>query len=280
MINELVLDDFLRMALKEDIGSGDVTTDSLIDSEQNSHCRLVAKEAGVLAGLPVFARVFRLLDAGVTVEFHKAEGDDVKPGEVIAELDGNTRAILKGERVALNILQRMSGIATKTHRMCALIQSSHARLADTRKTLPGFRMLDKYAVTVGGGANHRMNLSDLVLIKDNHIAAVGSIQQAVALARKRAPFSVKIEVEVENREQLAEAVEAGADIVMLDNMDCGEMKKAVKRVDGELWLEASGNIDEENVIAVAATGVDIISCGALTHSVRALDISLKFDLPC
>ena len=278
MINELVLDDFLRMALKEDIGSGDVTTDSLIDPGQSSHCRLVAKEAGVLAGLPVFARVFRLLDTGVTVEFHKAEGDDVKPGEVIAELSGNTRAILKGERVALNILQRMSGIATKTHRMCAMIQGSCARLADTRKTLPGFRMLDKYAVTVGGGATHRMNLSDLVLIKDNHIAAVGSIRQAVALARKRAPFSVKIEVEVENREQLAEAVEAGADIIMLDNMDCAEMKKAVKWVNGRVRLEASGNVDEENVAAVAATGVDIISCGALTHSVRALDISLKFDL--
>lgn len=278
MINELVLDDFLRMSLKEDIGSGDVTTDSLIDPEQNSHCRLVAKEAGVLAGLPVFARVFQMLDAGVIVDFHKAEGDNVRPGEVIAELSGNTRAILEGERVALNILQHMSGIATKTRRMCALIQGSRARLADTRKTLPGFRMLDKYAVTVGGGANHRMNLSDLVLIKDNHIAAVGSIQQAVALAKKRAPFSVKIEVEVENREQLAEAVEAGADIIMLDNMDCAEMKKAVDWVNGRVRLEASGNVDEENVAAVAATGVDIISCGALTHSVRALDISLKFDL--
>ncbi|OCN00829.1 nicotinate-nucleotide diphosphorylase (carboxylating) [Clostridium sp. W14A] len=279
MVNDLILDDFLRMALKEDIGLGDVTTDSLIGPGQISHCRLVAKEAGVLAGLPVFVQVFRLLDAGVSVKFYRSEGDSIQSGEVIAELDGNTRALLQGERVALNILQRMCGIATKTHRLCALIQGYPTRLADTRKTLPGFRMLDKYAVTVGGGTNHRMNLSDLVLIKDNHIAAVGSIRQAVALARKRAPFSAKIEVEAENLEQLAEAAEAGADIVMLDNMDCAEMKKAVNWVQGRFCLEASGNIDEENVIAVAATGIDLISCGALTHSVRALDISLKFDLP-
>jgi nicotinate-nucleotide pyrophosphorylase (carboxylating) len=276
MMNELILDDFLRMALKEDIASGDVTTDNLISPEQVSYCRLVAKEAGVVAGLFVFARVFQLLDGHVSVIFHKKDGETVQPGEILAEIKGNTRAILKGERVALNILQRMSGIATKTRRMCNLIQKYPARLVDTRKTLPGFRLLDKYAVAVGGGTNHRMNLSDLILIKDNHIAAVGSIEQAVYLARKKAPFSIKIEVEVENLEQLHEAVKAGADIVMLDNMDYEEMKKAVQLVNGQVLLEASGNIDEENISAVAATGVDIISCGALTHSVRALDISLKF----
>lgn len=279
MINKLALDDFLLMALKEDIGAGDVTTDSLISPEQVSRCRLVAKEPGVLAGLNVFKRVFLLLDEGVSVELRRADGDRTAAGEVIAELSGSTRAILEGERTALNILQHMSGVATKTSRMCALIGPFHARLVDTRKTLPGLRMLDKYAVTAGGGANHRINLSDLVLIKDNHIAAVGSIPKAVALAKKRAPFSAKIEVEVEDLSQLAQAVEAGADIVMLDNMSCAEMEKAVKVAGGRVLLEASGNVDERNVAAVAATGVDIISCGALTHSARALDISLKFDLP-
>ena len=279
MINKLALDDFLLMALKEDIGAGDVTTDSLISPEQVSRCRLVAKEPGVLAGLNVFKRVFLLLDEGVSVELRRADGDRTAAGEVIAELSGSTRAILEGERTALNILQHMSGVATKTSRMCALIGPFHARLVDTRKTLPGLRMLDKYAVTAGGGANHRINLSDLVLIKDNHIAAVGSIPKAVALAKKRAPFSAKIEVEVEDLSQLAQAVEAGADIVMLDNMSCAEMEKSVKLVRGRVLLEASGNVDERNVAAVAATGVDIISCGALTHSARALDISLKFDLP-
>lgn len=276
MINELITDDFLRAALKEDIGCGDVTTDSLIDPRQVSQCRLIAKEAGMLAGLPVYERVFHLLDAAVAVEFYKAEGDMVEPGDCIASLSGNTRALLRGERVALNILQRMSGIATKTHRMCVQLRGSSARLADTRKTLPGFRMLDKYAVTVGGGVNHRIGLSDLVLIKDNHIAAVGSIAQAVVLAKSRAPFTTKIEVEVESLPQLGEAIDAGADIVMLDNMDCAAMKAAVAFAAHRVLLEASGNVDEQNVAAVAATGVDIISCGALTHSVRALDISLRF----
>lgn len=276
MINELIADDFLRAALEEDIGCGDVTTDSLIDPRQVSACRLIAKEAGMLAGLPVFERVFHLLDDAVAVEFHKAEGDMVEPGEKIADLSGGTRSLLRGERVALNILQRMSGVATKTHRMCAQLRGSSARLADTRKTLPGFRMLDKYAVRVGGGVNHRLGLSDLVLIKDNHIAAVGSIAKAVALAKSRAPFTVKIEVEVESMPQLDEAIAAGADIVMLDNMDCAAMKKAVAFAARRVLLEASGNVDEQNVAAVAATGVDIISCGALTHSVRALDISLRF----
>ena len=276
-MNELILDDFLISALKEDIGCGDVTTDSLIRPSRQSECGLYAKEEGVLAGMEVAARVFHLLDAGILFHAERTDGSTVSPGDRIAGIRGNTRAILKGERVALNILQRMSGIATKTHRMCELVREYPARITDTRKTLPGFRMLDKYAVTVGGGSNHRMNLSDLVLIKDNHIAAVGSIAEAMALAREKAPFPVKVEVEVENQRQLAEAIRAGADIVMLDNMGCDEMSKAVAFADHRVILEASGNVEESRIVAIAATGVDYISCGALTHSVRALDISLKFD---
>ncbi len=277
MINELVLDDFLRSALREDIDCGDVTTDSLISASQQSQCALYAKEEGVLAGMDAADRVFHLLDAGIIFQMKKTDGCTVLPGEKIAEIKGNTRAILSGERVALNILQRMSGIATKTHRMCELVRDYPVRITDTRKTLPGFRMLDKYSVTVGGGVNHRMNLSDLVMIKDNHIAAVGSIARAVSLAKDKAPFPVKIEVEVENLCQLEEAIQAEADIVMLDNMDTGEMKKAVAFADHRVLLEASGNVDEDRIAAIAQTGVDIISCGALTHSVRALDISLKFN---
>jgi len=277
MLNELALDDFLASALKEDIGCGDVTTDSLIRPSQQSECGLYAKEDGVLAGMEVAARVFHLLDAGILFHAERADGCAVVPGDRIAGIRGNARAILKGERVALNILQHMSGIATKTRRMCELVREYPARITDTRKTLPGFRMLDKYAVGVGGGTNHRMNLSDLVLIKDNHIAAVGSIAEAVALAKKKAPFPVKVEVEVENQRQLAEAIQAGADIVMLDNMGCDEMRKAVAFTNHRVTLEASGNVEENSVVAIASTGVDYISCGALTHSVRALDISLKFD---
>ncbi|WZL78562.1 carboxylating nicotinate-nucleotide diphosphorylase [Eubacteriales bacterium mix99] len=277
MLNELALDDFLASALKEDIGCGDVTTDSLIRPSQQSECGLYAKEDGVLAGMEVAARAFHLLNAGILFQAERTDGSTVAPGDRIAGIRGNARAILKGERVALNILQRMSGIATKTRRMCELIREYPARITDTRKTLPGFRMLDKYAVIVGGGTNHRMNLSDLVLIKDNHIAAVGSIAEAVALAKKKAPFPVKVEVEVENQRQLAEAIQAGADIVMLDNMGCDEMRKAVAFTNHRVTLEASGNVEENSVVAIASTGVDYISCGALTHSVRALDISLKFD---
>lgn len=276
MINELAVDDFLRRALEEDLAWGDVTTDSLIGASQISECGLFAKEEGLLAGAAVFERAFHILDARVAVRWNKTDGDRVQPGDKIAELRGSTRAILKGERVALNLLQRMSGIATKTHTMCELIREYPARLTDTRKTLPGFRMLDKYAVSVGGGVNHRMSLSDMVLIKDNHIAAVGSVSKAVELARERAPFSVRIEVEVENMRQLEEAVRSRADLIMLDNMDCPAMKQAVAFVNRRATLEASGNVDEGNVVRIAATGVDLISCGALTHSVRALDISLKF----
>ena len=277
MINVLALDDFLKMALNEDIGWGDVTTDSLIDVSQKSKGGLYAKETGIIAGIKVAGRVFSLLDKNVVFTACKSDGSAVKAGDKIAEVEGNTRAILKGERVALNILQRMSGIATKTHHLCELVKGYPAKVADTRKTLPGFRMLDKYSVAVGGGINHRMCLSDLVLIKDNHIAAVGSVSKAVELARGKAPFSVKIEVEVENMKELEEAVGAKADIIMLDNMCCSAMKQAVQFVNHRAMLEASGNIDEKNIAEVAATGVDIISCGSLTHSVKALDISLKFN---
>lgn len=275
MINYLLVDDLIRSALIEDIGFGDVTTDSLIDEKQMSHARFIAKEDGILAGIDVAKRVFEILGENVKFVKNESDGSFIRKGEVIAEVDGHTRILLKGERVALNIMQRMSGIATKTHNMCELVKDYDVRIVDTRKTLPGFRMLDKYSVTAGGGTNHRINLSDLVLIKDNHIKAVGSITKAVELARQKSPFTVKVEVEVESIEQLKEALSAHADIIMLDNMDIETMKKAVAIADKKALIEASGNIDETTVRSVASTGVDIISSGSLTHSVKALDISMK-----
>lgn len=275
MINYLLVDDLIRSALIEDIGFGDVTTDSLIDENQMSHARFIAKEDGILAGIDVAKRVFEILGENVKFVKNESDGSFIRKGEVIAEVDGHTRILLKGERVALNIMQRMSGIATKTHNMCELVKDYDVRIVDTRKTLPGFRMLDKYSVTAGGGTNHRINLSDLVLIKDNHIKAVGSITKAVELARQKSPFTVKVEVEVESIEQLKEALSAHADIIMLDNMDIETMKKAVVIADKKALIEASGNIDETTVRNVASTGVDIISSGSLTHSVKALDISMK-----
>ena len=275
-MNELLLDDLIRSALKEDIGFGDVTTDSLIGREQVSDCRMGAKENGIIAGLSVVERVFRILDPEIAFETEFADGQAVNSGDVIARIHGNTRAILKGERVALNLFSHMCGIATQTSRLYKLAGRDDIFITDTRKTLPGLRMLDKYAVTQGGGRNHRLNLSDLVLIKDNHIAAVGSISEAVARARKSAPFCTKVEVEVETLAQLSEALAAGADIIMLDNMSCETMKAAVSAARGRSLLEASGNVDESNIASVAATGVDIISSGSLTHSVKAFDISLKF----
>ncbi|WP_026487022.1 carboxylating nicotinate-nucleotide diphosphorylase [Caldanaerobius polysaccharolyticus] len=275
MLNWLVIDDLIQNALIEDIGFGDVTTDCLIPKDQISKGRFIAKEGGVLAGIDVAKRVFEILDQDIHFSKSHYDGDLLDKGDVIAEVQGHTAAILKGERVALNILQRMSGIATKTYRICRLVRDYDVKIVDTRKTLPGFRMLDKYAVMVGGGHNHRINLSDLVLIKDNHIKAVGGIKKAVMLAKEKAPFTVKIEVEVETLEQLEEAIEAGADIVMLDNMDVETMRKAVVIADKRVLLEASGNVSEDNVREVASTGVDIISIGSLTHSVNALDISLK-----
>lgn len=275
MINYLLVDNLIRSALIEDIGFGDVTTDSLIDENQMSHARFIAKEDGILAGIDVAKRVFEILGENVKFVKNESDGSFIKRGEIIAEVDGHTRILLKGERVALNIMQRMSGIATKTHNMCELVKDYDVRIVDTRKTLPGFRMLDKYSVTAGGGTNHRINLSDLILIKDNHIKAVGSITKAVELARQKSPFTVKVEVEVESIEQLKEALSAHADIIMLDNMDIETMKKAVSIADKKALIEASGNIDETTVRNVASTGVDIISSGSLTHSVKALDISMK-----
>ncbi|WP_073343893.1 carboxylating nicotinate-nucleotide diphosphorylase [Caldanaerobius fijiensis] len=275
MLNWLVVDDLIQNALIEDIGFGDVTTDCLIPKEQISAGRFIAKEEGILAGIDVAKRVFELLDQDISFRKNYHDGDILNKGDIIAEIEGHTAAILKGERVALNILQRMCGIATKTYRVCSLVRDYNVKIVDTRKTLPGFRMLDKYAVLVGGGHNHRINLSDLVLIKDNHIKAVGSIKDAVMLAKEKAPFTVKIEVEVESLEQLEEAIEARADIIMLDNMDVETMRKAVVITDKRALLEASGNITEDNVREIASTGVDIISMGSLTHSVKALDISLR-----
>ncbi|PRR86124.1 carboxylating nicotinate-nucleotide diphosphorylase [Clostridium luticellarii] len=275
-MNFLMVDKLIEEALLEDIDYGDVTTDNLIPEGQISQGKFISKESGIAAGIAVAERVFEILDDSIIFAAKIKDGDRVEKGSVIAEIKGSSRSILKGERVALNIMQRMSGIATKTRRMVELVKDYDVKIVDTRKTLPGFRMLDKYSVKVGGGYNHRMNLSDYVMIKDNHIKAVGSIKKAVAKIKNSLPFTVKIEVEVENLQQLQEAADTEADVIMLDNMDVDEMKKAVKFIDGRFVLEASGNVTEENVRSIAAAGVDIISIGALTHSVKALDISLRF----
>ena len=272
----LGLNDLIKRALEEDIGYGDITTQSLIPAEQKARGLFVAKTPGVVAGIKVSQTVFAYLDPATEFEIHKDDGDTIEPGDVIAVVRGKARTLLTGERTALNFLQRLSGIATKTRKMTDLIKYSPAQLLDTRKTTPGLRVLEKYAVSVGGGRNHRFGLFDGVMIKDNHIQAVGSIAQAVATARQKVPHTVKIEVEVETMEQLQEALEARADIIMLDNMDIYEMVEAVQITAGRALLEASGGINEGNVVEVARTGVDFISMGALTHAVSSLDIS--FDI--
>lgn len=276
-MNWMEIDQIIRNALQEDIGPGDLTTELTIEPGHESRARLIAKADGVVAGLPVFTRVFALLDPDVRIECKKNDGDIVTKGDILAVLSGSTHPILSGERVALNLLQRLSGIATMTRRCVDTMASDHTHLVDTRKTTPGLRMLEKYAVRVGGGQNHRYNLSDCVLIKDNHIRAAGGITPAVQRARSGIGHTVKIEVEVETMEQLREALAAGADIIMLDNMDIAAMRQAVELVGGRAVTEASGNIGLSNIREVAATGVDVISMGALTHSAPALDISLKFD---
>jgi nicotinate-nucleotide pyrophosphorylase (carboxylating) len=276
-MNWIEIDAIIQNALAEDIGPGDLTTELTIEPGHASTARLIAKADGVIAGLPVFARVFALLDPAVSIEMKVSDGDAVAAGDVLATLSGPTCAILSGERVALNLLQRMSGIATLTRRCVEAMGNTHTRLADTRKTMPGLRLLEKYAVRMGGGTNHRYNLADCVLIKDNHIRAADGISPAVKRARAGIGHTVKIEVEVENLDQLKEALCAGADIIMLDNMNPATMKKAVSIVNGKAVTEASGNIDLSNIKETAAAGVDVISMGGLTHSAPALDISLKFE---
>ncbi len=272
------IDKIIELALAEDIGSGDITTLSTIPEGTKAYGRFVAKQDGIICGIDIAKKVFAIIDAGVQFTSHKKDGEKITTGEVIAEVSGDARAMLTAERTALNLMQRLSGVATKTHECVELVKGTNAKIADTRKTTPGMRALEKYAVRMGGGTNHRFNLADGVLIKDNHIAAAGGIREAVTNARKIIPHTLKIEVEVESFEQLEEALSAGADIIMLDNMSNEVMAKAVKIADGRALLEASGNMDRRNLREVAETGVDIISIGALTHTIKSVDISLKFKL--
>lgn len=272
------VDNLLRTALAEDAGNGDITTTSTIPEEAVAYGRYIAKQDGVLCGMPVVRAVFDLLDEDIELTINFKEGEHFKKGDVLAEVKGNARSVLTGERVGLNLLQHMSSIATMTDAAVKQVEGYKAKIVDTRKTTPGLRYLEKLAVRVGGGTNHRYNLSDGVLIKDNHIVAAGSITNAVKSARDNVPHTIKIEVEVEDFDMMNEALKAGADIIMLDNMSCEDMKRAVEIIDGRAIVEASGNMGEKNLAEVAATGVDLISIGALTHSVKALDISLKFKL--
>lgn len=268
-------DQLIRMALQEDITSEDVSTNAVIPTEVKGTVDLIAKEDGIIAGLDVYARVFQMLDEKTEIDFKCKDGDEVKKGELMATLTGDIRVLLSGERVALNYLQRMSGIATYTRQVAKLLEGSKVTLLDTRKTTPNCRVFEKYAVRVGGGCNHRYNLSDGVLLKDNHIGAAGSITKAITMAKEYAPFVRKIEIEVETLEQVKEAVEAGADIIMLDNMTPEVMKQAVELIDGRAQTECSGNITKENIARIREIGVDFVSSGALTHSAPILDISMK-----
>lgn len=272
----MIIENLIRQALQEDIGRQDLTTFNLVPADQQGRGVFVAKACGVVAGIEICRAVFRCLDAEAGFQSFISDGKYVQPGDRIAEISGKTTALLGGERVALNLLQRLSGIATRTRSMVDKIQDFPTYIIDTRKTTPGLRELEKYAVTVGGGRNHRFGLYDGVMIKDNHIVAGGGILNAVKTLRQRVPITVKIEVEVENLEQLELALKAGADIIMLDNMDTPTMREAVKLVAGRALLEASGGITEERLMDVAQTGVNFISVGALTHSIHSLDIS--FDL--
>lgn len=271
----LNVDHLLMQALQEDITSEDITTNSVMPNPQKGEVQLLCKQDGIIAGLHVFKRVFELLDETVEAEFFCQDGDTVTSGQLMAIVRGDIRALLSGERVALNYLQRMSGIATYTHSIAKLFEGSKTKLLDTRKTTPNMRVFEKYAVKVGGGYNHRYNLSDGILLKDNHIGAAGSVTKAVQMAKEYAPFVRKIEVEVENLDMVKEAVEAGADIIMLDNMTPEMMKEAIRIIDGRAETECSGNVTRENVERLINIGVDYISSGALTHSAPILDISLK-----
>lgn len=278
MIPQFTIDDIIKRAIQEDINYVDVTTDYLLSDDAVTTANYVAKDSGVVAGVGIAVRVYELLDATVEYEIRKQDGDAVQKGDIILTLKGKTKTLLKGERTSLNLIQHLSGIATMTSKCVKLVEGTNATITDTRKTLPGLRALQKYAVTVGGGRNHRYNLSDGAMLKDNHIDAYGSMTNAVNALRAKIGHMVKIEVETRNLDELREALSAGADVIMLDNMSLEEMRKAVEITAGRAKLEASGNITDENIRAVAETGVDIISLGALTHSVKAFDISMKIAL--
>lgn len=271
----LQADRLILEALKEDISSEDVSTNAVMKEAVQGEVDLICKQDGVIAGLDVFSRVFELLDPEAETELYCRDGDRVKKGQLMGKVKGDIRVLLSGERVALNYLQRMSGIATYTSTVAALLEGTHTKLLDTRKTTPNMRIFEKYAVRVGGGYNHRYNLSDGVLLKDNHIGAAGGVAEAVRLAREYAPFVRKIEIEVENLDMVREAVEAGADIIMLDNMSTEDMQEAIRIIDGRAQTECSGNVTKENIGRLTALGVDYISSGALTHSAPILDISMK-----
>ena len=280
-MNEITMnlnaDHLIRQALQEDITSEDITTNAVMREKKAGEVQLICKQEGVIAGLAVFERVFQLLDSDTQVEFYVKDGDRVQNKQLLGVVKGDIRVLLSAERTALNYLQRMSGIATYTRQVAKLLEGSKVTLLDTRKTTPNCRVFEKYAVRVGGGCNHRYNLSDGVLLKDNHIGAAGSITKAITMAKEYAPFVRKIEIEVETLEQVKEAVEAGADIIMLDNMTPEVMKQAVELIDGRAQTECSGNITKENIARIREIGVDFVSSGALTHSAPILDISMKSE---
>ncbi|NLB36071.1 MAG: carboxylating nicotinate-nucleotide diphosphorylase [Clostridiales bacterium] len=277
MLNGFYIDELIKTAIKEDISYFDAATDSLLNPDENGKAYYLAKADGVLCGLTIALRVFELLDSSFHAQVFKNDGDEIKKGDIIAELFGKTAMLLKGERTSLNVLQHMSGIATATAQAVKLVEGTNVQITDTRKTLPGLRALEKYAVTCGGGKNHRFNLSDGAMLKDNHIDAAGGITKAVEAVRGKLGHMIRIEVETRNLDEVKEALSAGVEIIMLDNMTNEEMKKAVELTAGRAKLEASGGITAENLRSVAETGVDIISLGALTHSVKAFDISMKIS---
>lgn len=272
---KLNVDELILMALREDISSEDITTNSVMREKKNGRVQLICKQDGIVAGLHIFKRTFELLDENISVKMYFKDGDSVKNKDIIAEIEGDVRVLLSGERTALNFLQRMSGIATYTNNVVKLLEGSSVKLLDTRKTTPNMRIFEKYAVKMGGGYNHRYNLSDGILLKDNHINVAGGVAEAIKMAKEYTSFVRKIEVEVENLEMMKEALDAGADIIMLDNMTPEMMKKAVAMAAGRAETECSGNITKENIKTVIETGVDYISSGALTHSAPILDVSLK-----
>ena len=272
---QLVADKYIRLALEEDINSEDVSTNAVMPEYKKGEVQLICKEDGIIAGLSVFERVFHLLDPNTKVDFYVKDGDTVKKGQPMATVTGDIRVLLSGERTALNYLQRMSGIATYTNAVAKMLEGTKTTLLDTRKTAPCMRIFEKYAVKVGGGSNHRYNLSDGVMLKDNHIGAAGGVKEAIAAAKAYAPFVRKIEVEAETLDMVKEAAEAGADIIMLDNMTPAEIAEAIRIIDGRAETECSGNVTKENIKTITELGVDYVSSGALTHSAPILDISLK-----